>query len=81
MFFNKLQLYLTGKITLGRRDIVVAWRGTIQGSEWVTNFHLDLDPAPLIFGSESRAQLHNGFYSLYTSTNKNLQSARDQVII
>ncbi|XP_058735431.1 phospholipase A1-II 1-like [Vicia villosa] len=69
-----------GKIALGRRDIVVAWRGTIQGSEWVTNFHLDLDPAPLIFGSESLAQLHNGFYSLYTSANKNLQSARDQVL-
>ncbi|CAL5213255.1 unnamed protein product [Lathyrus oleraceus] len=69
-----------GKIALGRRDIVVAWRGTIQGSEWVSNFHLDLDPAPLIFGTESRAQLHNGFYSLYTSENLTLQSARNQVL-
>ncbi|KAL5054141.1 hypothetical protein RYX36_034823, partial [Vicia faba] len=69
-----------GKIALGRRGIVVAWRGTIQGSKWVSNFHLDLDPASLIFGSESHAQLHNGIYSLYTSENLNLQSARNQVL-
>jgi len=70
---------------LGRRDIVVAWRGTIQGAEWVQNFNIDLDPAPLIFGPKSDVQLHNGFYSLYTSDNSSLpiadSSARKQVII
>lgn len=70
---------------MGRRDIVVAWRGTIQGAEWVQNFNIDLDPAPLIFGPKSDVQLHNGFYSLYTSDNSSLpladSSARKQVII
>jgi len=70
---------------LGRRDIVVAWRGTIQGAEWVQNFNIDLDPAPLIFGPKSDVQLHNGFYSLYISDNSSLpladSSARKQVII
>ncbi|AES90317.1 putative carboxylic ester hydrolase [Medicago truncatula] len=72
------------KEALGRRDIVVVWRGTIQGSEWVQNFNIDLDPAPLIFGPKSNVQIHNGFYSLYTSENSGLpsadSSARKQVL-
>lgn len=73
-----------GKVSLGRRDIVVAWRGTIQGSEWIKDFHFHLDSAPLIFGLQSPVQIHNGFYSLYTSDNPGFQSAnssaRNQVI-
>lgn len=73
-----------GKAALGRRDIVVAWRGTIQGSEWVKNFHFHMDTAPLIFGDSSPAEIHNGFYSLYTSDNPAshlaASSARTQVI-
>ncbi|KAK7348660.1 hypothetical protein VNO80_23259 [Phaseolus coccineus] len=72
-----------GKAALGRRDIVVAWRGTVQGSEWVQDLHIPLDPAPLIF-RDARAELHNGFYSVYTSNNPGSHitetSARNQVL-
>ncbi|XP_045832999.1 phospholipase A1-IIgamma-like [Trifolium pratense] len=75
-----------GKAALGRRDIVVAWRGTIQDSEWLKDFDFAKDPAPLIFGSDSRVELHKGFYSLYTTENPDLQfsdassSVRNQVL-
>ncbi|QCD83460.1 phospholipase A1 [Vigna unguiculata] len=73
-----------GKEALGRRDIVVAWRGTIQAAEWVKDFHFHLDPAPAIFGDAASAQVHHGFYSLYTSTNPGSKftntSARNQVL-
>ena len=72
-----------GKEALGRRDIVVAWRGTIQAAEWVKDFHFHLDLAPEIFGGDSSAQVHHGFYSLYTSSNPGSKftdtSARNQV--
>ncbi|KAL3011241.1 hypothetical protein AAZX31_07G188800 [Glycine max] len=73
-----------GKEALGRRDIVVAWRGTIQAAEWVKDFHFHLDLAPEIFGGDSSAQVHHGFYSLYTSSNPGSKftdtSARNQVL-
>ncbi|KAK7400660.1 hypothetical protein VNO78_11901 [Psophocarpus tetragonolobus] len=73
-----------GKEALGRRDIVVAWRGTIQAAEWVKDFHILLDSAPEIFGDHADAQVHNGFYSLYTSNNPGSKftntSARKQVL-
>ncbi|KAG5010691.1 hypothetical protein AAZX31_07G188900 [Glycine max] len=55
-----------GKAALGRRDIVVAWRGTINAAEWVQDLHFHLDSAPLIF-DDARAKVHHGFYSVYTS--------------
>ncbi|KAK7362737.1 hypothetical protein VNO77_04858 [Canavalia gladiata] len=73
-----------GKAALGRRDIVVAWRGTIQAAEWVKDFHFHLDHAPLLFGDDSPAQIHHGFYSIYTSNNPGSQftntSVRNQVL-
>ncbi|KAI9085477.1 hypothetical protein K1719_032544 [Acacia pycnantha] len=39
-----------GKAVLGRRDIVVAWRGTIRTLEWINDFQFLLLPAPIIFG-------------------------------
>ncbi|KAK7252098.1 hypothetical protein RIF29_35820 [Crotalaria pallida] len=73
-----------GKEALGRRDIVVAWRGTIKGSEWVQDLQFDLDPAPEIFGDDDAPQIHHGFYSVYTSNNPGSQftntSARSQVL-
>ncbi|XP_027918175.1 phospholipase A1-IIgamma-like [Vigna unguiculata] len=72
-----------GKAALGRRDIVVAWRGTVQGSEWVQNLDFPSDPAPLIF-PDARAEVHTGFYSLYTSNNPaspiTQTSVRNQVL-
>lgn len=75
-----------GKEALGRRDIVVTWRGTIQASEWVDNLNFDLDPAPEMFAVDSPFQVHDGFYSMYTSNNPEdvqfgLTSVRNQVAI
>jgi hypothetical protein len=76
-----------GAAALGRRDIVVAWRGTIKPIEWTKD--LDVTPAPagpVLGPAASRhplAMVHHGFLSLYTSSNAeskfNKCSARDQV--
>ncbi|XP_030519453.1 phospholipase A1-II 1-like [Rhodamnia argentea] len=39
-----------GKAALGRRDIMVAWRGTIQPLEWANDFDFLLTPATKILG-------------------------------
>ncbi|KAE8673609.1 hypothetical protein F3Y22_tig00111779pilonHSYRG00201 [Hibiscus syriacus] len=54
---------------LGRRDVLVAWRGTKTASEWGNNFRV----FPLVSGSDlfpgqSEVKMHKGFYSLYTGT-------------
>ncbi|BAT75010.1 hypothetical protein LR48_Vigan01g143300 [Vigna angularis] len=73
-----------GKAALGRRDIVVALRGIVQASEWVQNLQFPSDPATLIFPNAHRAEVHGGFYSLYTSNNpgsrRTKTSIRDQVL-
>jgi hypothetical protein len=77
-----------GAAALGRRDIVVAWRGTVKSMEW--SHDLDITPAsaaPVLGSAASShplALVHHGFLSLYTSSNAdskfNKTSARDQVI-
>ncbi|XP_047318108.1 phospholipase A1-IIgamma-like [Impatiens glandulifera] len=74
-----------GKKELGRRDIVVAWRGTQEAIEWVSDARFLLQPAPLIFGEGAeKPNVHRGFYFLYTSNNPgstfSKTSARDQVL-
>ena len=58
-----------GKVSLGRRDIVIAWRGTIQTLEWVNDLQFLLIPGPQVFGKGGLAQplVHHGFYNIYTS--------------
>lgn len=75
-----------GKATLGRRDIVVAWRGTVRTLEWVNDFEFVLVSAPEVFGEEiddDKAKVHGGWYSIYTSDDSkspfNKTSVRDQV--
>ena len=74
-----------GKVSLGRRDIVIAWRGTIQTLEWVNDLQFLLIPGPQVFGKGGLAQplVHHGFYNIYTSESErskfNKTSARDQV--
>ena len=73
-----------GKAVLGRRDILVVWRGTILDPEWLKDIDITLVSASEILGKDHDPQVHRGWYSLYTGTNPDSPltniSARDQVI-
>ncbi|XP_047318136.1 phospholipase A1-IIgamma-like [Impatiens glandulifera] len=81
-----------GAVEMGRRDIVVAWRGTIESMEWINDVQFGLIEATPIFkkegdGDDTKEEIpnvHEGFYSLYTSTDPmskyNKTSVRDQVL-
>ncbi|KAK2977933.1 hypothetical protein RJ640_016610 [Escallonia rubra] len=73
-----------GKVALGRRDILIAWRGSVQALEWVDDFIFPLTSASILFGKQSCANVHSGFLSIYTSADPesklNKISARDQVL-
>ncbi|KAG8363447.1 hypothetical protein BUALT_Bualt19G0023500 [Buddleja alternifolia] len=68
---------------LGRRDVVIAFRGTATCPEWLENLRANLTPLP---GSNpdldqdpdsisgSGPMVESGFLSLYTSSSKNRQS-------
>ncbi|KFK31237.1 hypothetical protein AALP_AA6G086300 [Arabis alpina] len=78
-----------GKKLLGRRDIVVAWRGTIQLYEWANDFDFPLELAVSVFpridpnDPNDPPRVANGWLSLYTSTDPRSRfdktSAREQV--
>lgn len=74
-----------GKAILGRRDIVIAWRGTIQVSEWFKDFEFPLVSASGVFGDGKDPKVHSGWLSLYTSTDPHSpfsqESAREQVVL
>ncbi|KAI8002031.1 Phospholipase A1-IIgamma, partial [Camellia lanceoleosa] len=68
---------------LGRRDIVIAWRGTIQPLEWANNLQILLvSPSKIIGEQDDDTKVHQGFYSIYTSNDPRSPfteaSARDQ---
>ncbi|OMO65333.1 Lipase, class 3 [Corchorus olitorius] len=73
-----------GKAALGRRDILVSWRGTITDSEWFNNAQFFPKSASELFGNDIDANVHSGFLDLYTGTSSNSAnnktSARDQVL-
>ncbi|CAO2165760.1 unnamed protein product [Urochloa humidicola] len=76
-----------GAARLGRRDIVVAWRGTKRAAEWANDLDITLVPAVGVVGPGpgwSQPAVHRGFLSVYTSSNStsqfNKQSAREQML-
>ncbi|KAL3833675.1 hypothetical protein ACJIZ3_008411 [Penstemon smallii] len=64
---------------IGRRDIIVAWRGTVAPSEWYDNMQGQLEPI-----GQGEAKVEHGFLSIYTSkrdtTRYNKSSASEQVM-
>ncbi|KAF0896308.1 hypothetical protein E2562_021463 [Oryza meyeriana var. granulata] len=53
---------------LGRRDILVSFRGTVTGSEWLANFMSALEPARFDPADpRPDVRVESGFLSLYTS--------------
>ncbi|KAF8765337.1 hypothetical protein HU200_008714 [Digitaria exilis] len=53
---------------LGRRDILVSFRGTVTGSEWLANFMSTLAPARFDpTDPRPDVRVESGFLSLYTS--------------
>lgn len=64
---------------IGRRDIVVAWRGTVLPSEWYEDMQKDLEPL-----GHGEARVERGFLSIYKSkrlsTRYNKMSASEQVM-
>ncbi|CAM6039328.1 unnamed protein product [Sphagnum compactum] len=74
---------------LGRRDILIAWRGTIMGTEWAANAQIKLVPSgidsrPSYNLTTAALRVEMGFLNLYTSKNSetryNKTSARQQVL-
>nr|GMD83285.1 phospholipase A1-II 1-like [Ipomoea batatas] len=72
-----------GKEVLGRRDIVVVWRGTETMSELNEDFRIAMVKPPIIFAEDNGSLVHHGWYEMYTSTIQdsqlNSKSVRDQV--
>lgn len=64
---------------IGRRDIVVAWRGTVAPTEWYEDLQRKLEPI-----GEGEAKVEHGFLAIYKSKNEatryNKSSASEQVI-
>ncbi|KAG5622450.1 hypothetical protein H5410_007668 [Solanum commersonii] len=75
-----------GKVALGRRDILIAWRGTMTESEFNDDNNWSLVQPTKIFGeNRDNILVHKGFYSVYTCLNEDSNfnrttSARDQVL-
>lgn len=67
---------------LGRRDILIVWRGTVTYLEWLHDLKNILRPAH--FRDNPHVQIESGFYDLYTTKEKHCNfcafSAREQVL-
>ncbi|XP_042483132.1 phospholipase A1-Igamma3, chloroplastic-like [Macadamia integrifolia] len=67
---------------LGRRDIVIAWRGTVTYLEWITDLKDILHPTK--FTDDPSIKIESGFYDLYTKKEEKCKycsfSAREQVL-
>nr|GMD93182.1 phospholipase A1-II 4-like [Ipomoea batatas] len=72
-------------VDLGKRDILIVWRGTVRLSEAISDITATFVNAPLIFGQNSDPLVHRGFYEMYTISTQDSQmkglSARDQLTV
>lgn len=66
----------------GRRDILIAWRGTVTYLEWIHDLKDILHPAH--FRDDPSIKIESGFFDLYTAKEHSCQycsySAREQVL-
>ncbi|XP_037410039.1 phospholipase A1 EG1, chloroplastic/mitochondrial-like [Triticum dicoccoides] len=71
---------------LGRRDVLVSFRGTVTPAEWMANFMSSLEPARLDpCDPRPDVMVESGFLSLYTSADKTCRfggagSCREQLL-
>lgn len=71
---------------LGRRDVVVSFRGTVTPAEWMANLMSSLEPARLDpCDPRPDVKVESGFLSLYTSADKTCRfggagSCREQLL-
>lgn len=72
-----------GKVALGRRDIVIAWRGTVQTMEWINDLKFDAVSATEIFRGNDDVKIQHGWHSIYATADPRSRfsksSARNQV--
>jgi len=67
---------------LGRRDVVIAYRGTVTCMEWLENLRTTLTHLPSSATSRESSpdpMVERGFWSLFTSCSLSYRSLRDQV--
>ncbi|KAL5551407.1 hypothetical protein UlMin_001583 [Ulmus minor] len=73
-----------GKEVLGRRDILISWRGTLGTVEFEIDKKFGRVPASEILDKENDPQIHEGWYNYYTwsesGSKYNPTSSRDQVL-
>ncbi|CAI0444958.1 unnamed protein product [Linum tenue] len=73
-----------GKSVLGRRDILVCWRGTLTSMEWFQDANFPAVPVGQVYGTTHNPKAHQGFFSVYAHKNPdsiyNKNSAREQVL-
>ncbi|XVE81104.1 hypothetical protein DITRI_Ditri15bG0036200 [Diplodiscus trichospermus] len=70
---------------LGRRDVLITFRGTVTNHEWVANLMSSLTPARLDpHNPRPEVKVESGFLSLYTSEETDsrfgLESCREQLL-
>lgn len=65
---------------LGRRDVVIAYRGTATCMEWLENLRATLACLPCDMAPDScQSMVQSGFLSLYTSKNQDSSSLQESI--